>query len=320
MEFIERYFALHAVVLQNKEEIHQTILTMMDRLQKRQWKSRTKRCLKESTAFSVQKGEGMTLYHRKDFPRDRCLRAVEASLSLARERASALIKNSPEVQVSQVGDGEDTLWIKRFRYPRPWDRLKERLRSSKGHKSWIAGNGLKVRGVPCIKALALLERKKGLGVGESFLLMKASESGQELDRYLFKKFETIGRKRLFIKTLAQWLFHFHQLDLYHQDMKACNLLVLENGETWEFHVLDLEDVRLDKRVDEGKLFKNFLQLHTSIPKWITRTDRLRFLKEYLRCQPVIRDEKPFIRRLVRESRKRGVVYVSPEGVVEETSS
>ncbi len=320
MEFIERYFGPRALVLHNKEEIHQKILTTMDHLQRRQWRSRTKRCLKESTEFSVQKGKGMILYHRRDFPTNRCNKVIEGHLSLVRERASALVKNSPEVQVSLLRDGEDKICIKQFRYPHFLDRLKERFRYSKGLKSWIAGNGLKARGVPSLEALALLEKKKGLGIRESFFLMEASESGQELDRYLFKMFGEVGRKRRFIKTLAQWLFHFHHMDLYHQDMKACNILVSENGETWNFHFLDLEDVHLDEKVDEGKLFKNLLQLHTSIPKQITRTDRLRFLKEYLRIQPMIRDQKQFIRKLIHQSRKRGVVYVSPDGVVEETSS
>jgi MoxR-like ATPase len=100
-------------------------------------------------------------------------------------------------------------------------------------------------------------------------------------------------------------------------MKTCNILVSENEETWDFYLLDLEDIRLDEKVDEESLFKNLLQLNTSIPKTMTRTDRLRFLKEYLRQQPVIRDVKNLIVRLVKNSRKRGIVYVSPQGVIVE---
>jgi hypothetical protein len=44
---------------------------------------------------------------------------------------------------------------------------------------------------------------------------------------------------------------------------------------------------------------------------------LRFFEEYCRLHPVIQDRKWFLAKLIRKSRERGVVYVTPEGVVEE---
>lgn len=186
--------------------------------------------------------------------------------------------------------------------------------------SWVAGNGLRARGVPSLNPLALFERQKWWGVSESFLIMEAPRRGLEMDRYILGGFADFKRKRSFIKHFAQWLSHLHQRNLYHQDMKTCNILVLENEGTWDFYLLDLEDIRLDERVDERHLFKSLLQLNTSIPKTMTRTDRLRFLKEYLHQQPLIRDVKNFIARLMKNSRERGIVYVSPQGVVVEKGS
>ena len=100
-------------------------------------------------------------------------------------------------------------------------------------------------------------------------------------------------------------------------MKACNILVSEEGEGWRFQLLDLEDVRLDQKVNEREVFRNLLQLNTSIPKGITHTDRMRFYKEYCRLHPVIQDKKSFLSKLIQKSRERGVVYVTPQGVVEE---
>jgi hypothetical protein len=51
---------------------------------------------------------------------------------------------------------------------------------------------------------------------------------------------------------------------------------------------------------------------------MTRTDRLRFLKEYLRGNPVLNHPDVFVRRLMEESRRRGIVYVSSLGVIEES--
>jgi serine/threonine protein kinase len=107
------------------------------------------------------------------------------------------------------------------------------------------------------------------------------------------------------------------MEIYHRDMKTCNILVSKEGKAWVFHLLDLEDVRLDRKVTERVLFKNFLQLNTSTPKIVTGTDRFRFCKEYLARNPIIKNRKIFLRRLIEESRQRSLVYVAPWGVVTE---
>ena len=101
-------------------------------------------------------------------------------------------------------------------------------------------------------------------------------------------------------------------------MKTCNILVSEGEERWDFHLLDFEDLLMDKQVNGEKLFRNFLQLNTSTPKVMTKVDRFRFFREYLRLNPIVKDQKAFLQRLRDESRRRGLVYVSPQGVVTET--
>jgi hypothetical protein len=317
MGFIERYFEGESLDHQKKETYFQKIHLRMDTLQRRQWKSRTKRCLKESTEFTVQREKAMTIYHRKDFPLDRLRRVVEDHLVVVKENPSVLVKHSPEVNVSLLKEGESKICVKQFLYPHLWNQWKEQFRPSKGLRSWIAGNGLRARGIPSPKAFAFIEKRNGLGLKESFFLLEAFETGQELDRYLFGGFKEVQRKWLFIKAFSRWLSQLHHKSLYHQDMKACNILVIENGKEWHFEMLDLEDVLLDEPLNERKVFKNFLQLNTSIPKTITRTDRLRFFREYGRLQPMIKYERQFLHRLLKKSRKRGVVYVTSKGVVEE---
>ena len=86
---------------------------------------------------------------------------------------------------------------------------------------------------------------------------------------------------------------------------------------WNFRLLDFEDIRMDERMNRKKLYKNFLQLNTSTPKVITKVDRFRFFREYLRYNPIVKDQRIFL-GLWRESRRRGLVYVSSQGVVAET--
>ncbi len=302
---------------QRRETLFQKIYPVMDRLQKRQWRSRTKRCLKESGDFTVHTEEQTRYFRRRDFPMEQLKRVLEKHQDLVRENSSSLIKISPEVAVSILGEGEKKICLKQFRYPHLWGRLKEHFRRSKGIKSWVAANGMRARGLASLKPLALLERKNWVGLKESVLFMEAVSEDQEMDRYVLKGFGNLDMKRRFVKTFARWLGSLHKMDLYHKDMKTCNILVSEGGETWNFHLLDFEDIVMDEKVDQKKLFRNFLQLNTSTPKVMTRSDRFRFFKEYLRLNPVVKNEKAFLKGLMLESRRRGLVYVSPRGVVEE---
>lgn len=289
----------------------------MDHLQKRQWKSRTKRCLRESTEFSVTKEEDITYYYRKDFPFDRIKKAVERHLTIAREGPSQLVKKDSNVVVSVFNDEGGRICVKQFCYLHWWDRFREHFRLSKGLKAWLGGNGLGARGISSIKPLAFMERKSWFGRAESFLVMEVSEAGEEMDRYLCKGFSGFEEKRVFIKSFARWLSQLHQKGIYHQDMKTCNILVSKNGPSWDFKLLDLEDIRLNVKVNEKKLFRNYLQLNTSTPNLMTRTDRFRFFNAYQDWYPIIRDEKRFLYRLLQNSRERGIVYMSPYGMVKE---
>jgi tRNA A-37 threonylcarbamoyl transferase component Bud32 len=318
LQFLDQYFERRFGDSQKREILHQKIHPVMDRLQQRQWRSRTKRCLKQSTEFTVQRDKGIRYFHRRDFPLDRLKRMMEEHRDIVRERPSSLIKYSPEVVVSILNDEGERVCLKQFCYPHLWKRMKEHFRRSKGLKSWIAANGMRARGIPSLKPMALVERKNWLGLQESFLFMEALAKDQEMDRYILKGFEGLKKKRLFIKTFACWLEGLHKMGLYHKDMKTCNILVSERGETWDFHLLDFEDLLLNEKVNRKKLFRNFLQLNTSTPKVMTKGDRLRFYREYHRLNPIVKDQRAFLRGVMNESRRRGLVYISPQGVVIES--
>jgi hypothetical protein len=317
LQFLALYDERSLTDSQRREILFQKIYPVMDRLQKRQWRSRTKRCLKESTEFTVHTEKGVRYFHRRDFPAEDLRRVLEKHLDLVRKSPSSLVKDSPEVVVSILDNRGEKICLKQFRYPHLWDRMKEHFRRSKGIKSWVAANGMRARGLPSLKPLALWERKNWLGLKESVLFMEVLAEDQEMDRYVLKGFENLSRKRHFIQTFARWLGSLHKMDVYHKDMKTCNILVSERRETWNFHLLDFEDILTDEKVNRKKLFRNFLQLNTSTPKTMTRSDRFRFFREYLRLNPVVKEEKIFLRGLMKESRRRGLVYVSAHGVVTE---
>jgi tRNA A-37 threonylcarbamoyl transferase component Bud32 len=316
-KFIEVYFEGESFDPRKKERVLQKIHSWMNRLQRRQWRSRTKRCLKESSEFSVYREAGICYHHRRDYPLAVIKKRVEEHHRMVLEKSSGLVKSSPEVTVSILENGGGKVSVKNHRPCAFWDSFREHFRRSRGMKAWIAGNGLKVRGVPSLRPLALMEIRDWSGLRESSFLMEVSQAHQELDRYILQSLGDFKEKRVFIKAFSKWLSQYHKKNLYHRDMKTCNILVSKGRDTWGFHLLDLEDVRLDKKVSGRELFKTFLQLNTSTPKTVATTDRFRFFGEYLRLNPIVKDRKSFLRRLIHESKRREVVYVTPWGVVTE---
>jgi serine/threonine protein kinase len=315
--FMDTYFEGELHYLQRKEELLRRIHVQMGRLQKRQWRSRTRRCLKESTEFSIQRGNGFRYFYRRDFELNKVKRIVKEHLRLVQESPSSLAKNAPEVSVSIIKDEGVGVCVKQFRNANLWRTFKDRLRQPKGLKSWVGSHGLRVRGIPSLTPLALVERRKWWGLIESFFLMETSETGREMDRYILERLGDLKKKRLFTKAFAQWLSYLHQKGVFHRDMKTCNILISENGGGWKFHLLDQEDISLNEKVESRKLFKSFLQLNTSTPRTVTTTDRFRFFRTYLRLNPIVRDRRAFLRRLIHESKRRDLVYVAPWGVVTE---
>ncbi len=313
--FMEAYFEEEPLHLRKKEALLQKTHFYMDRIQERHWRSRTKRCLKESTAFSIEKEKGSLYYHRRHLDLEHIKRVIKEHLASFKERPSALVKHSPEVNVSILNDEENSVCVKQFCYPTFWSGFKEKFRRSKGLKAWVAGNGLSARGILSLKCLAFVEKRDWMRLKQSFLLMEALGANQEVDQYISKGFGDFKEKRHFINVFVRWLSNLHKRNLYHRDMKTCNISVSKSRETWDFYLLDLEDVRLNGKVSEKELFKNFLQLNTSTPKTITTTDRFRFFGAYLRLNPIVKDRKSFLRRLIDESKRRELVYVAPWGVV-----
>jgi hypothetical protein len=256
-KFIEVYFEGESFDPRKKEKVLQKIHSWMNRLQRRQWRSRTKRCLKESSEFSVYREAGICYHHRRDYPLEVIKKRVEEHHRMVLEKSSGLVKSSPEVTVSILENGGGKVSVKNHRPCAFWDSFREHFRRSRGMKAWIAGNGLKVRGVPSLRPLALMEIRDWSGLRESSFLMEVSEAHQELDRYILQSLGDFKEKRVFIKAFSKWLSQYHKKNLYHRDMKTCNIVVSKVSDSWDFHLLDLEDVRLDKKAMAENCSKRF---------------------------------------------------------------
>jgi tRNA A-37 threonylcarbamoyl transferase component Bud32 len=288
------------------------------RLHLRHVRSRTKRCLKESGGFAIAKEQGWQIWSRRGWKPQGLLKIVARHRAIVAKGKEGLIKTDHRTAITLFNYKETRLCVKEYRYQGAWQRFKEICRRSKARRGWLMGNGLVVRGIGGVIPQALLERRgRGL-LKEAFLIMETPPDYVELDRYLLKAFEAQTedntRRGAFLDAFAGFMAHLYLQGIIHRDLKTCNIMVREENKGWDFCLVDMDDVRLNKKINLRRLLKGLVQLHTSTPLFMEVSERIGFLSRYLRL--IGRDDiREITRGVIKGSKGRRLVYVAPDGDV-----
>jgi serine/threonine protein kinase len=223
--------------------------------------------------------------------------------------------------------------------------VKNIFRGSAGRKAWIAGNGLRVYGFNTPLPLALLEKRISGIPADSYLIMEEVKDSLEMDRYILRNFSNRleanqckeedhptappskggdlkelskePKKRKLIRGFAKTLGEMHNHNIFHHDLKTCNIMVKEKDKLFEFTFLDFDKVSFEEEITIRKRVKNLTQINLSTPRLFTLADRLRFLNEYLYICGIINKKKNILRDVTSLSKVEKILYVSSQGNVTE---
>ena len=318
----ERFLALYARGMpdfRNEFRVNvDKVKALADKIRRTHIKSRTRRCLRNSTSFTIEAHDSWKVYRRRDFTTKeifKLLKTYDHSL----QEGSTGIKSTSKTHLKILESEKGRVCVKHYWCNGTLDYLKGLVGLSRARRAWVIGNGLAARGVPTAQPYALVE-----GPEEAFLLSRALTDFPRLDYYVLENFrETLDpcsersesnsiaqkRKNLVI-ALAQAVRLFHDKRIYHGDLKACNILVEEQAQgAWQFYLIDYDRVIFDSEISLRRRAKNLAQLHTSIPWCISRSDRMRFYREYSKGLGL--DKKSFIRTVLQFSAGRIPVLMEP---------
>ncbi len=292
------------------------------------YKSRRKRCLKErSSVFTNKRLAGIKIFFRRCYNTGSLQELIEKHNStLANDNNTLILKRDLKTSLTRSSFKDNTIQnvvIKQYSSKSALRIIKNIFRRSAGKRAWIAGNGLRVYGFNTPEPMALMEQKM-FGINtDSYLIMEEIQDSMEMDRYILKNFHDQSSIKYFIKkkslinNLAETIGKMHNHNIFHYDLKTCNIMVKEKDESLEFIFLDFDKVSFDEKITIRQKAKNLAQINLSTPKLITVTDRLRFLKEYLRQCSITGDEKKIFREIVNLSKAEKIRYVSFNGDVTE---
>jgi len=197
-----------------------------------------------------------------------------------------MLKESETSTVAEITvptpTGPRVMIYKRFLLKKALAAPANAVRMSAALRSWQMGHAVHDRGLSTPRPWVVLHRRGRTGPREGYLLCEKVVDAMDVCEFL--KTLTGRAKWDAIASLGRTLHHFHQSGLRHRDMKAANLLVTSTNGSIRFHLIDLVGVRFLRDVPTATRARNLSRLNVSflLNKSFTRSDRVRFLRAYLR--------------------------------------
>lgn len=314
-ELIHRY---SAKMLDSKDEENftRTIFARIYRIKRRLWQSRTKKCLKTNDVFKVTAYVKYTINMRNEWDIG-TLAALIDKHALALEQFDTMIKTSPKICITRIPVSHErikSVCIKEYRYPSALKRCLYCFCSSPARRAWLAAHGLMALNFRTPKPIALCEEKGFFRTKKSFVIMEDISHYLTCNKYVSENFSNphdkiaSRKKRRFISSLAMSFRRLHDSGIYHGDLKANNIMIMELPDTWDFFYLDLDRVFFYKKITRKRLIKNLSQLNASIPNYIGKRDRLRFYRAYTGSKNLNAESKHIVKEIIKMSIQRKHVW------------
>jgi tRNA A-37 threonylcarbamoyl transferase component Bud32 len=234
------------------------------------WRSRTRRCLKESGGFTRFHIGRLRCYRRRDTDAEEMARLFEDI------EGGERIKDRPGASLFRKG-----AWI-----------LKEHRSWRAARRSWINGQGLEVRGIATGRAVAWAGR---------WLAME--DAGPTVTDFVDHRFFSAGEaeRTQLVDALAALMANLHARGIYHADLKANNIAWLPGRPP---RLLDYGRVRFRWRVGRRRRAKNLAQLNAALPDVVSATLREHGLRRYLEQSAFRGDAAALRARVIQLSLRR----------------
>lgn len=165
---------------------------------------------------------------------------------------------------------------------------------NQANRAWYNGASLLLREIPTPKPLILIEKQIGGMPVTSYLVTERVPEGQPISQFLESRMPTLTQPerrqllRELMRQAANLLRMMHDRRVTHNDLKASNILVQPGDHPTRprLCLIDLDSVQTWQNVPPRRRLQNLTRFYVSFhhSRWISLTDRVRFLRLYYRSQ------------------------------------
>lgn len=258
------------------------------------WKGRDRRCLASNRYFHPVRSAAAAGHAVRDLGDELLARLLADPDAPFTWPGVKLLKDSRSATVAEfeaaVNGVTRPLIYKRFRvttWTDPWAAL---MRRSPALRSWGHGHGLIERCLPSPRPLLVLHRRLAGLDREGYLLTEKVPDAVDLHGLVagldrLPAAERRAALRRHIDHVARLVRDLHDRRLTHRDLKAANVLATPAENPTNLWLIDLVGVsRHEAEVPRARRVKDLTRLHASFHQSpaLTRADKVRFLRAYLR--------------------------------------
>lgn len=212
------------------------ILGAFLKIRTRHWRGREGRCTEDCTEYACGPG---AQYRRRSLE-------DSALTALLEDSRRVLVKETTGRRIYRVGD-----------------RFLKFMPRRTALQTWKNAHALRLRDIPSA-------RHDACGLGKTCWVAGEWLEAEPLPEALR------GDRRELLFRLARLVRRMHARGVFHQDLKASNILVRDGS----LFVIDLERVKFPRLVSREQRILNLAQLNAAVGAPVTRADRLRFLRVY----------------------------------------
>lgn len=205
----------------------------------------------------------------------------------------ATVKEGPHRVVYRADLAVGSVYVKHYLVPNGRAILRQWFRRGKGRNEGKRAKTLAAAGVPTITPIALGEQRKHRFLLENYLVTPAIDDTIPLDTFVETELPTFSLerrtklRRFIARELATLTARLHEAGFLHLDFHPGNVLVrLGADDRPVLAMIDLDALRVVKKVSQTDAQTNLAHLNHYFWLRSTKSDRARFLQEYLASRTV----------------------------------
>jgi tRNA A-37 threonylcarbamoyl transferase component Bud32 len=196
------------------------------------------------------------------------------------------------------------VFVKRFAPGSRVEGIRERLQGSRAARSLRACEILTAADFLVPAPLAASEQLSAGAVSASWMISEALDQAQVLSRFIERGHAPAALenplRREALAAVAAAVRRMHDAGVFSSDLQETNLMLDRAGGALRIYFVDLDRFRRMGRVGWKRRRRNLVQLDRSVGRFMSRSERLRFLRSYLGEGWDRRTVRKLVQRLMRE--------------------